>query len=546
MQAFLPSVRLQARGAEYPDSFWRSLNFFNVYRLIVGGLFIFTVAIFGDRLVFGSYNLPLFYYGSTGYLMCGVVFVMLINSRQPRFNLQLSLQVGADVTFIVILMYASGGIQSGLGLLLLASLAAAGLISRGRMTLFYASLASIAVLLEQTYAVLRLDSPSTLYIQGGLLSIGFFATAWLAHTLAKYTVASEQLAQQRSIDLANMAQVNQLVIQDMQDGVMVVDQRGRVRQRNSQAEKLLGKPGPTSEALRDYSPALAERFKLWQANSAAEFDLLRVPATNRLVRTRFVPVKDSASLGAVIFLEDMSRVQAQAQQLKLAALGRLTANIAHEIRNPLSAVSHAAELLEEENGRSETQTRLLRIIRDNTQRLERMVQDVLQLNRRDRARPESFKAAAFLKTFVDEFCQVEKIPPETFSLDIAKDPALCFDRGHLNQVLWNLCRNAWHHCSKRGNSIRLRVGQGHTENSVHVDVIDDGPGVDPFLRGQLFEPFFTTVASGTGLGLYIAREICEANGAALDCIENAPGGHFRIIGRRDHVKAQRAGDVGQH
>lgn len=532
-----PQVSL-TRAAEHSDSFWRSLYYFNIYRLVVAGIFIVTTWIFQESL-FGSQDKLLFLYGSMAYLVFGGLSLVTLDARRPRFVPQLSMQVGADIVFVAVLMYASGGIQSGLGILLLASLAGAGLVSRGRMTLFFAALASIAVLLEETYMVLKLDVPPAQYVQAGLLSMGYFATAWLAHALARYTVASERLAQQRGIDLANLAQVNQLVIQDMQDGVLVVDGPGRVRQRNTQAERLFGEPVAllAEPRLQDYSSALAERFRVWKADRDAHFDLLRIGATNRLVRTRFVPIKQDRSFGAVIFLEDMSRVQAQAQQLKLAALGRLTANIAHEIRNPLSAISHAAELLQEEHHASPTQPRLLRIIQDNAQRLNRMVQDVLQLNRRDRANPEPFRLEGFMRTFVEEFCLSEKVPMSAFNLEVATDGAVSFDRSHLNQVLWNLCRNAWRHCRKRDGSIRLRAINGQSGNGVSLEVIDDGPGIDAALRGQVFEPFFTTVASGTGLGLYIAREICEANGAALDCLEDAPGGHFRILCGREHVKA---------
>lgn len=531
--------------ADRPDSFWRSLLYFNGYRLAVGGLLILIPAIFGKHQLFGSRDPKLFLYSAVAYVIFGGISAVLIYFRRPRFNLQLGLQMGGDVTFFVLLLYASGGIESGLGLLLLVSLAAAGLISRGRMTLFFAALATIGVLLEETYLMLQADINPMQYIQAGLLSAGYFAIAWLAHMLARYTVESERLARQRGIDLANMAQVNQLVIQDMQDGVLVVDGEGRVRQGNFQAERLLGRTlNPAGRAaLVDYSGVLAQRLRTWQEGGASDFDLLRIPATNRLVRTRFVPVTADRSRGAVIFLEDMSRVQAQAQQIKLAALGRLTANIAHEIRNPLSAISHAAELLLEEKGRDPIHSRLLAIVRDNTHRLDRMVQDVLQLNRRDRASPEIFKAGSFLRAFVEEFCQIEKILPATFVVTVPSDMTLCFDRGHLNQVLWNLCRNAWRHCGKGEGSIRLTLGGGAFDSTASLDVLDNGPGVDAALRGQLFEPFFTTVAAGTGLGLYIAREICEANGATLDCVDSETGGHFRIILRRDHVKAQRASDA---
>jgi two-component system sensor histidine kinase PilS (NtrC family) len=250
-----------------------------------------------------------------------------------------------------------------------------------------------------------------------------------------------------------------------------------------------------------------------------------------LVRTRFVSAKGGSDASVVIFLEDMSHVQAQAQQLKLAALGRLTVNIAHEIRNPLSSISHASELLEEDSGIISTHSRLLRIIRDNTKRLNKIVQNILQLNRRDQATSELIQGDNFLRTFIEEFCYTEKIDIDVFSLDISGQHIMKFDGGHLNQVLWNLCNNAWRHCRKQHGSIQLISSE--TDERIHLDVIDDGPGIDPGALNQLFEPFFTTVASGTGLGLYIAREMCEANSASLFYLDKPAGGHFRVICRGD-------------
>ena len=527
-----------------PSSFWRSLSYFNFYRLGVALVLLASVALVGENVAMGSANPRLYYGAGIAYLVSGLVFTVMIRSRRLPFDIQLSLQVAADVGFIILMLRASGGIQSGLGLLLLPALAAAGLISRGRLTLFFAAIASIAVLLEMTYAQLIEDRSSSEYFQAGLLCIGYFATAWLAHALAKRTVESEQLARDRGIRLANMAQINQLVIQDMQDGVLVLDEAGGILQRNHQAERLLGidEDAPPDPDVGEMLPALGERLTQWRENPETRFELLRIPRTNRLVRTRFVPIRAGAAGGAVLFLEDMSRIQSQAQQLKLAALGRLTANIAHEIRNPLSAINHATELLQEEEGLNATQARLLGIVRDNTRRLERMVKEVLQLNRRDRANPEVFSPMAFLRTFIDEFGHGERIPPEAFGVEVATTRTLCFDRGHLNQVLWNLCSNAWRHGKKANGSIQLVVSDGVTPNQVCVDVIDDGPGVPAEARGQLFEPFFTTAKGGTGLGLYIAREICDANGASLECLESEGGAHFRMVCRRDHVKAQRASD----
>jgi two-component system sensor histidine kinase PilS (NtrC family) len=524
-----------ALGAEqgYPDSYWRSLFYFNVYRLIVATLLLVTAVVFSDS-VFGSRNIQLYLYSSAAYIVFTLLFFITITSRRPDFNLQIAVHEAVDVLFITLFTYASGGVSSGLGLLLLASLAAAGIISRGRLTLFFASLASIAVLTEHAFEALYRDASVTLFVQAGLLSVGYFATAWLAHTLARYTQASEQLAAQREVDLASMAQVNQLVIQDMQDGVLVVDERGVIRQINRRAVEILG-PIPKSGRellLKEYAPALAERLQRWREDPGAGSDPLRTVLTHKLAGARFVPVGRSRSVGVVVFLEDLSRIQAEAQQMKLAAMGRLTANIAHEIRNPLSAINHAAELLLEELELNETQRRLLTIVHDNTQRLDRMVQDVLKLNRRDRAHRETFQLADFLRTFVAQFCQIEKVPEAVIELQIERDAQATFDRSHLNQVMWNLCRNALRYSQRGTGSIRLQLRTGGAGFGVELSVSDDGPGVPEAIRPHLFEPFFTTAASGTGLGLYIAREICDANNASLDYVDRQGGGAQFVVAIR--------------
>lgn len=525
-----PPTIIPARTTSYPDSYWRSLHYFNLYRMTVAGVFVVSFAMFGTTLPFGAGNPSLFLAVSIAYVMFSVLAAITVSVRSPRFEMQLGTDIIADILFVTILMHLSGGIRSGLGLLLVVSLAATGMIGRGRLAMFYAALASIALLLEQSYRIATLGADSWGYFQSGLLSMGFFATAWLAHALAKHLVASEQVVRQRGVDIANLAHINQLVIQDMQDGVVVVDAKCRVRQCNVQAGKLLGAAQPKRGeiSLSDYSPLLAERFRQWRDDPRANFEPLRVEATNRQIRTRFVPVGGEELLGAVIFLEDLSRIRAQAQQFKLAALGRLTANIAHEIRNPLSAISHGAELLQEERHLDDTQSRLLRIIHDNAQRIDRIVQDVLQLNRRDRIHIEALDSASFLRNFVEEFRLVEKIPGNVFAVEADAGRAFCFDRMHLHQVLWNLCRNAWRHCQQQNASIRLRVAPAAYPDMVYLDVVDDGPGVDRELQPQLFEPFFTTSSGGAGLGLYIAREICEANGAALEYVERARGAQFRV------------------
>jgi two-component system sensor histidine kinase PilS (NtrC family) len=512
-----------------PDSFWVSLGYFNIYRTLLAGAFLAAALVFGDNLNFGSHNLVLFEYVAGAYLLLAGAYQVLLEKMRRYFNFQLSLHVVTDIVATVLLMNASNGFRSGLGVMLLISLAAAALVSRGALTLFYAALASIGILLEQTYWILVFDHSTANYVQPGLLSIGYFATALITNQLAQRVIRQERVMRQRSVDLSNQLRINQLVIQDMQDAVLVVDGNGLVRQHNPQVSALLGSQAPELDQIENFSPEIARALEHWRNAAGGAVETLLLSGSGKFVRARFVEAGVAGGSISLVFLEDLSRLQEQAQQLKLAALGRLTANIAHEIRNPLSAISHASELLVEEQ-RGPSQERLLRIIQDNSKRLDRMVSDVLELTRRDRVHPEAIQLAIFLPTFIDEFGQNERIPATSFALEVHEASEIVFDRVHLQQVLWNLLRNAWRHSRQREASVRVVVRR--RANRVELDVIDDGEGVPTHLRQQLFEPFFTTYSVGTGLGLYIAREMCAANAAVLEYVVppgEAAGADFRIL-----------------
>ena len=519
-------LRIPQQGA-VADSFWVSLKYFNFYRIAVAAIFLLAALIFGDTLSLGSHDLVTFTYASVVYLALAVVFHVALRKAPVHFNLQLTLHVFVDVVAVVVLMYASSGIRSGLGVMLLISLAGAALVSRGTLMLFYAALASIAVLLEQSYWVLAQDSSTANYLQPGLLSIGYFATALITNRLARRLILNERLARQRGADLADQLRINRLVIRDVQDGVLVVDANGLVHLHNPRAVDLLGRVVPELSQVEDFSEELAQRLAAWRAGHGASSVNMRFTESGRLVRGRFVSAGVAGGSFSLVFLEDLSKLQEQAQQLKLAALGRLTASIAHEIRNPLSAITHAGDLLHEEQ-RGPQKERMVQIIRDNARRLERMVHDVLELSRRDRVQPETIRMRPYLLTFIEEFVQNDgRIPSESFAVEAGGDVTMEFDRAHLNQVLWNLLHNAWRHCRRLAGSVRIAVSR--RANRVELHVLDDGEGVPRALQAQLFEPFFTTFASGTGLGLYIARELCAANGASLEYLDRGPGADFRIL-----------------
>lgn len=515
-----------AAGSRVPDAFWVSLRYFNYYRLAVAGIFLASLAAGGADLSLGSRDPTLFTATAAAYLLMAVAFHFVMGRSRRDFDAQLTVHVLTDVMAITILMHASGGFRSGLAGMLLVSLAGAALVSRGSLILLYAAMASIAILIEQAVWVLAEDTPPVGFVQPGLLSIAYFATAIITSHLAQRVITNERVARQRGIDLANQLRINQLMIQDVQDGVLVVDANGLVRQFNPVVEGLLGRPAPELEQIEVYSRDLADALAAWRERSGPRVVAFSMPDSGKPVRARFVEAGVEGDRFTIVYLDDQSRLEEQSRQLKLAALGRLTANIAHEIRNPLAAISHAAELLAEEN-RQPGRDRLNRIIRDNAKRLDRMVKDILELNRRDRVQAEPVRLSAFLGTFVDDLVQNEGYRREAFTVEAAADAIAEFDRVHLNQILWNLARNAWRHSRQQPGSVRLTASR--TGSRIELRVADDGPGVPEDLRAQLFEPFFTTYSSGTGLGLYIARELCAANGATLEYVGRGSGAEFCIV-----------------
>lgn len=456
------------------------------------------------------------------YLPASIGLLGLARLRMPRSALHLTAQVVVDVVCMTLLMHAAGGVRSGIGLLLLVTLAASGIVAHGRIAYFHAAIAALAVLFQQSWQFLSFDSQVADFLQTGLLAGSYFLITGLGYTLAKYARGAEQIAEERGVDLANLAQINELVIRDMQDGFVVVDEKGLIRQHNRQSEALIGGLRfAGSRTLAEASPQLAILLEEWRRDPDRTFSMMRDQKTQKDYQVRFVAIGNALPAPTVVFIEDASRIRAQAQQMKLVALGRLTASIAHEIRNPLSSINHAAELLQEDTeqrGRRTEDLRLLSIIRDNAHRLDRMVEEVLYLNRRDRAHPEPIDAHAYLERFVQDFCANEKLDPQTIDLRIQTQMRPVFDRSHLDQVIWNLVRNAHHHGRHLPGSTIISLQPATLPDTLVLDVVDDGPGVSNEALPHLFEPFFTTDSRGTGLGLYIAKELADVNGARLECI----------------------------
>ena len=225
-------------------------------------------------------------------------------------------------------------------------------------------------------------------------------------------------------------------------------------------------------------------------------------------------------------------MNARVQQSKLASLGRLSASIAHEIRNPVGAMSHAAQLLAESEALSEDDVRLTEIIQTHSGRVSHIIDNVLQLSRRDSSRPERLVLGEWLRDFAEEFVETLELQEDEFTIDgVPQDLEVRMDRSHLRQVLWNICDNAVKFTSETGGIlVEMHGGQMQGEKRPFVEVVDFGSGVDQATADKIFEPFFTARSGGTGLGLYISRELCELNRATLVYLDRPGGGSiFRIV-----------------
>jgi two-component system sensor histidine kinase PilS (NtrC family) len=517
------------------ESSKRILWIVGLYRAVCGVLLLGT-ALFLDLHAVGI-GAPNAFVTTAGlYFVYGILtfwWVQRDSQGLPLPALLLALLAG-DIAFIALLMYAGGSAGGPLSILLFPQLAASGWLLRSQMAFFHAALTSLALIAVDSWRWIDgLITPAQI-LQTGLVGFGYFATVGVATALGRYTKASEDLAAQRGIDIANLEQVNRLIIQDMQDGVLVVDLNGVVRGHNAQVTRLLGGFGRMRGGMRlaEFSSILHDYWRRWQEDFAEALPPFKVDSTQRLLRVRLVRIGSGLNGGTLIYLEDLGRAQGEAQQIKLAAMGRLTASIAHEVRNPLSAINQAAQLLEEDGSVAPEGQRLLTMIRTNAKRIDRIVGEVLQLNRRDRKQPEVIVLGEFMHSLVEEIVQGESMAAGAVSIQAPPELAVIFDRGHLNQIVWNLVRNAWQHCQKKDASIRVVVRPGYMGDAVICELSDDGPGIPAELRAQIFEPFFTTRPGGTGLGLYIARELADANGATLELLPKGPGANFRMTLKR--------------
>jgi len=520
----LVPTTVQAEMAK-PD--WRALFIFNFYRLTVAIVFVISVSGHFSPSFLGQFDKKLFLV--TGLLYSGFALfcIFSIKTKLLPFNVQVPGQFLLDIFVITLLMHASGGVNSGLGLLFIIAIAGGSLLSEGRIAFFLAAIASLCVLFHVALADIYRWFLYPSYTHAGMLGVTFFVTAFLVHTLAQRVRASEVLAKQRGDNLRYLAKLNAQIVQNIQSGIVVIDIVSRISLFNETARRLLGlEEQPNGRTLSAVAPELAEQLKSWN-NKGRVFSPLFRPAAGEVdVIATFKELKRGEAATVLIMLEDATLTAQRVQQLKLASLGRLTASIAHEIRNPLGAISHAGQLLAESPELSKEDARLTQIIANNSQRVNTIIENVLQLSRRKEANTQCFDLQVYLNTYCDEFLMEKSLNKSDVVLHTYHTALMVyFDQQQLYQVLYNLCENG------------LRYSQGSPlleltasiSNRPYLEVLDHGNGMTEEIKAQIFEPFFTTESKGTGLGLYITREICEANKASLHLVSSANTGCcFRI------------------
>ncbi|MGB5438502.1 MAG: ATP-binding protein [Gammaproteobacteria bacterium] len=513
---------------------WQPLRLLTFYRVILAGLLLVLFFAVGDISALGQQNPALYTVSCTLYLGFSLVAGFAARLRRPGYVLQTVTQILVDIVAITLLIHASGGQSSGLGILLIIAVATGSVLLPGRMAFLFAAVAALAVMGEQYYSSLVAPlSRQTDYTQTGLLGLALFAAAGLTHLLTRRIHESEELAKRHAVSIANLAKLNDHIVQRLQAGIIVTDHEHRIRLINETACKLLNAPDATEgQPLNTVSPMLFHTLLDWRKTSERKPVLLDTGPASPKVLAQFTLLGTAEGIGSLIFLEDMAAMERQAQQNKLASLGRLTASIAHEIRNPLGAISHASQLLNESAALGAEDQRLMTIINDHTRRVNTVVKNVLQLSRSDTNRPQRIELKIWLKDFIDEFVTSGNSDARQISFTVKPDDvAVYMDPSLLHQVIWNLCQNAIQHSSQDAQAARIRIVAQRSDKArtATLDVIDNGTAISTDMQDTIFEPFFTTKSSGTGLGLYIAREICESSQAQLDYLNLGDDGScFRI------------------
>ncbi len=548
--------RASPTDATPTDLAWRIVGLANLYRLLVVLVLLAVHKLTLPAPAFGGARTGLFLWILSVYFLLGVLLTLAGRRHWPGRRTLVLTHTLIDSGALSLLMYASGGVASNLGILLVIPVASMALLAIGREALVVAAIAALAILAQQIAAQLAGIASESDYPLAGVMGTIVFLIAASTWPVAKRLRESEAQVRKQEVDLANMAQLSQFIVQRLRESILVVDPGDRVRLINESAAQLLGDAAAVPGALLgEVSPRLLYLLTTWRQQEAP-LDAARAaraaPETRRagaepagtfasadgarVIEPHFAPLGANEPAPVLVFLEDKGALAARIQQSKLAALGRLTASIAHEIRNPVGAMSHAAQLLAESAGIGPTETRLTEIMRSNAQRVSGIIDNVLRLSRREAPHPERVMLPEWCERFRIEFCATTQCSLADFAVQITgTDLEVRVDLSQLQQILWNLCENALRHGAKDNASggaprLELNLSRVARYGRVCLEVADRGTGVAPHDVERIFEPFFTRGADGTGLGLFLARELAEINDATLLYEARKGGGSlFRLV-----------------
>ena len=433
-----------------------------------------------------------------------------------------------DISMIMIFVYLAGGISTGFGILVLPFVATSCLLSYGRYPLLYASYTSSLILVTMfIYGQLTLQLPTGEghVIGSAAMLIGAtFVVAMLVSFTASYlTDATESAAKHRRA-FDRVRGLNQLVLQRVQEAVVVIDVEQRVWLFNKQAKVYF--PGLRIERSETVFTELVTR---WKFNPDKPFET-DIHLYQHSMHVRAVPLIQEETQLLMLFVRSLREVAAEAMSTKLMSLGQLTANLAHEIRNPMSAIRHANDLLQE-GIEDPMSVKLHGIIDSNIQRIDKMLEDVSMLNKKDNVSRENINLMKFWLAFKQEFTLNNPNALGCIRMNMeGKNLSALADAMHVQQIMWNLCNNAWRHSRQDEQAITVLI---RPSGKLHISIVvaDNGSGVPPDVRNRLFEPFYTTEKTGTGLGLYVARELAHANMGQLHYHPEMNG--FELILLRD-------------
>ena len=518
-----------------PELAWRVLGLLNLYRLAVPSVLAVLNLVASQPQTLGAASPTLYFYTLAAWFATGVFCIGLLKRRWPSLQAQAFIHVAFDIVAVTALLVASGGAESGAGLLLIMPVAGVSLLVPPRIATTIGAVAALCVLGQQILLWFGGVSDSSDLTQAGLLGGVILIAALAVAPLAGRLRESEALVRQRDLDLANLAEVSQYIVERLRESLVVVDEQDRIRLINESARQILGGDAKAEALLGEVSPRLLYLLTMWRQSApvtdTVSGNLLAVDGL-REVRPHFAPLGKGQPPPVLVFLEDLTALDDRIHQTRLAALGRLSASIAHEIRNPVGAISHAAQLLGEDANIPEGGRRLSDIIKANAERVSTIIGNVQQLARRESTRPERMPLAEWVADFTQEFVSTGRHDPEQLVADMP-DPELevRVDPSHLRQILWNLCENAFRYSVQiPEDKVELRIGRLAGSNRPFLEVLDRGPGIDSTISDRIFEPFFTSRTSGTGLGLFIARELAQCNRALLVYEPRTGGGSvFRIV-----------------